>query len=200
VDVLLETPRLILRRFTPEDVDHLVALDSDPDVMFRITGGAPTPREEIVDDYLPAFLDYYRRGDRWGFWAVDERESGDFLGWFHLRPGEGHPDDEPELGYRLAKASWGKGYATEGSAALVDRAFAECGASRVVAETMTVHQASRRVMEKVGMRLVRTFYADWPYPIPGDEQGDVEYAITRAEWEDRRAAARNSVTGSKPRV
>jgi RimJ/RimL family protein N-acetyltransferase len=47
---------------------------------------------------------------------------------------------------------------------------------------MVVNVASRRVMEKAGMRLVRTFTQDWPYPIPGDEHGDVEYAVTRAEW------------------
>jgi RimJ/RimL family protein N-acetyltransferase len=187
MDVLLTTPRLTLRRFTADDVDNLVELDSDADVMIMITGGELTTRAEIVDEYLPAFLAYYEAGDRWGFWAVEERVSGEFIGWFHLRPGDGHPDDDPELGYRLRKAFWGRGYATEGAAALVDRAFAECGASRVWAQTVTVHSASRRVMEKVGMRLLRTFEADWPYKIPGDEEGDVEYAITRPEWEGRYA-------------
>lgn len=184
--ILLTTERLVLRRFTPDDADLLIDLDSDPDVMFRITGGAPTPPQEIRDDYLPAFLAYYDRGDRWGFWAALEAAAGEFVGWFHLRPAPGHPDDEPELGYRLRKAFWGKGYASEGSIALVDRAFAECGAGRVVAETMAVHTASRRVMEKAGMTLSREFRADWPVRIPGDEYGDVEYAITRAEWEARR--------------
>jgi RimJ/RimL family protein N-acetyltransferase len=58
---------------------------------------------------------------------------------------------------------------------------------RVVAETMVVHGASRRVMEKAGMTAARTFHQDWPYPIPGHEQGDVEYEITREQWERRRA-------------
>ena len=53
---------------------------------------------------------------------------------------------------------------------------------RVVAQTMAVHLASRRVMEKAGMRLVRSFPTVWPVRIPGDEEGEVEYAITRAEW------------------
>jgi len=48
---------------------------------------------------------------------------------------------------------------------------------------MTVNLASRRVMEKAGLKYVRTFDADWPYKIEGDEEGDVEYALTRAEWE-----------------
>jgi RimJ/RimL family protein N-acetyltransferase len=54
---------------------------------------------------------------------------------------------------------------------------------RVVAETMVVNTASRRVMEKAGLTLVRTFHQEWPDRIPGDEHGDVEYALTRADWE-----------------
>ncbi|GEA86655.1 GNAT family acetyltransferase [Cellulomonas cellasea DSM 20118] len=184
--VHLMTERLTLRELTADDVDLLVELDADPAVMHHVTGGVPTPRAEVVDEILPAFLAYYARGDGYGFWAAVERGSEEFLGWFHLRPGEGRPHDEPELGYRLRRAAWGHGFATEGARALVDTAFSDLGAARVVAEAMAVHTASRRVMEKCGMRLVRTFHADWPYPIPGDEQGDVEYAITRAEWEAAR--------------
>jgi RimJ/RimL family protein N-acetyltransferase len=64
----------------------------------------------------------------------------------------------------------------------VDLAFEELGARRVHANAMAVNVASRRVMEKVGLHLVRTFHADWPVRIPGDEEGDVEYAVTREEW------------------
>ncbi len=53
---------------------------------------------------------------------------------------------------------------------------------------MVVNVASRRVMEKAGLRYVRTFHADWPVRIPGDEQGDLEYGIDRGEWEHDRAA------------
>ena len=178
----LETERLTLRRFTPDDVDLLVELDSDPEVMFWITGGRTTSREEIETDVLPAFLGYYEKYEGYGFWAAIERASGAFLGWFHFRPAPGHPDDEPELGYRLRRSTWGKGYGTEGSIALIDRGFRDFGVRRVLAETMAVNTASRRVMEKAGMQLVRTFYQDWPDKIPGDEHGDVEYAITRDEW------------------
>jgi RimJ/RimL family protein N-acetyltransferase len=55
----------------------------------------------------------------------------------------------------------------------------------VYATTMAVNLGSRRVMEKAGMRLVRLFYGEWPDAIPGDEHGDVEYAITRAVWAAR---------------
>jgi hypothetical protein len=117
------------------------------------------------------------------------------VGWFHLRRRADRPADEPELGYRLRRSAWGKGYATEGSRELIERAFAELGAQRVWAETMVVNSASRRVMEKAGLKYVRTFHADWPEKIEGDEEGDVEYALTRAEWEERdlaRIAARNN--------
>lgn len=179
----LETERLLLRQFTPDDADLLVKLDGDPRVMWFITGGAPTSRAEIEDDVLPAFVDYYQRLPGYGFWAALEKSSGKFLGWFHFRPAPGDPQDQPELGYRLRHAAWGKGYATEGSRALIAKGYTEFGVQRVVASTMAVNAASRRVMEKSGMRLVRTFVADWPVSIPGDEHGDVEYAITRDEWE-----------------
>ncbi|WP_051265558.1 GNAT family N-acetyltransferase [Nakamurella lactea] len=181
--VFAETKRLTLRRITTDDVDNLVELDADPDVMFWITGGRPTPREEVVDDILPAFLDYYRRYPGYGFWAVIEKSTGGFLGWVHFRPAEGDPADDAELGYRLKKSAWGKGYATEASRAVLDRGFADFGVRRVHAETMVVNTASRRVMEKCGLSLVRIFHQDWPDHIPGDEHGDVEYAITREEWD-----------------
>lgn len=186
--VFLETPRLVLRQFTAADVDLLVELDSDPAVVHFITGGRTTPRTEIEQDVLPAFLGYYERFPGYGFWAAAERSTARFIGWFHLRPGPDHPDNEPELGYRLRKAAWGRGYATEGSQALIDKAFGELGATRVVAETMVVNTGSRRVMEKCGMTLARQFHQEWPYPIPGDEHGDVEYEVTRESWTSHRHA------------
>jgi RimJ/RimL family protein N-acetyltransferase len=183
VEIFLETDRLQLRPFTEDDVDDLVELDGDPDVMHFVTGGRPTPREEVESEVLPAFLDYYARFAGYGFWAAIEKASGEFLGWFHLRPAKGAPPDEAELGYRLRKSAWGKGYATEGSRALIDKGFAELGVRRVVAFTLAVHVASRRVMEKAGLSYVRTFHPPWPDRIEGDEKGDVEYALLRSEWE-----------------
>lgn len=186
--VYLESERLILRRFTLDDLDALAELDADPAVMRFITGGVPTTREEIAADHLPAFLAYYERGDRWGFWAAVEKSSGTFLGWFHLRPHEGDPDDEPELGYRLIASAWGQGYATEGSRALIRKAFTELGARRVYAQTMAVHTASRRVMKKAGLRFERSFVADWPVRIEGNEYGDVEYSLTLEQWTSEQPA------------
>jgi len=178
-DQELVTSRLRLRRFTADDVEHLVSLDADPDVMRYVTGGVTTSRREIEDEVLPAFLGYQERGSMYGFWAAEDVGTGEFFGWFHLRPAVGAPPDVPELGYRLKRTAWGRGLATEGSQALINFAFEIGGATRVVAETMAVNIASRRVMEKAGMRLVRSFHQDWPFPMEGAEFGDVEYAIDR---------------------
>ncbi|GIH89849.1 GNAT family N-acetyltransferase [Planobispora siamensis] len=188
--VFLETDRMVLRRFTEADEDHLVELDGDPEVMRFINGGRPTPREEIRDDVLPAFLGYYERFEGYGFWAAVERSTGQFLGWFHFRPQKGDPPDQPELGYRLRRSAWGRGYATEGSRALIRKGFTELGVRRVVASTMTVNTGSRRVMEKSGLRLVRTFHQEWPEIIEGSEHGDVEYALDRESWEARQTGNR----------
>ncbi len=185
VHVFLETERLLLRRFTDDDIDQLVQLDGDPEVMRYVTGGRSTPREEVETEILPAFLGYYERYAGFGFWAAVEKSSGDVLGWFHFRPESPDRPDEVELGYRLRRSAWGKGYATEGSRALIEKGFAELSVMRVYATTMVVNVASRRVMEKAGLRFVRTFHQPWPYPIEGDEKGDVEYALSRAEWEER---------------
>ena len=88
MQVFLETERLVLRRFTEDDVDLLVELDADPEVMRYINGGEPTSRAEVVDEVLPAFLDYYKRYPGYGFWAAIEKSTGEFLGWFHFRPAE----------------------------------------------------------------------------------------------------------------
>ena len=188
--IFLETERLVLRQFTVDDVENLVELDSDPDVMHFITGGRPTPRREIETDVLPGFLDYYERFDGYGFWAAMEKSSGRFVGWFHFRPAKAAQPDEVELGYRLHRSVWGMGYATEGSRALIHKGFTELGVQRVVAFTMVVHVASRRVLENAGLRYVRTFHEPWPYPIPGDEEGDVEYTLSRAEWEEQMSSRR----------
>jgi RimJ/RimL family protein N-acetyltransferase len=193
--ILLETDRLLLRRFTAADLDNLVALDSDPAVMRFITDGRPTPREEIEYEVLPAFLRYYETFTGLGFWAAIEKSSGDFLGWFHLRPARDSPPHEAELGYRLRRAAWGKGFATEGSRALIDKGFADLGLQRIVASTMAVNLASRRVMEKSGLTYVRTFHQDWPFPIDGDEHGDVEYALSKSAWQHQQTVTRPSTNG-----
>jgi RimJ/RimL family protein N-acetyltransferase len=180
VDIVLATDRLILRRLSPADEDHLVDLDGDPEVMRYLTGGRPTPRETIRAATLPRLIDEYDRFPGLGRWAAEDRD-GTFLGWFALAPQVAQPD-QAELGYRLRRAAWGRGLATEGARALLRMAFTGRGLRRVWAETMTVNTRSRRVMERSGMRYVRTFHLDWEDPIPGTGQGEVEYEAVRAEW------------------
>jgi RimJ/RimL family protein N-acetyltransferase len=184
MSIFLETNRLTLRHFTDADEDNLVELDSDPEVMRFLNGGKPTPREEIRCQVMPALLGCYERFEGLGFWAAQDKATERFLGWFHFRPRKNEPrDGEIELGYRLRRSAWGKGYATEGSRALIRKGFTELGVERVVAETMTVNLGSRRVMEKAGLTLVRTFHRDGLDAIEGFEHGVVEYALTRTDWE-----------------
>ncbi|AUY49632.1 GNAT family N-acetyltransferase [Streptomyces sp. CB01881] len=183
--VYLATERLVLRRFTSADADRLVELDGDPEVMRYLTGGRATPREVVEDTVLPLYLAHYERYGDLSWWAAEERDGGAFLGWFEFRPTD--PQDptgrsEVELGYRLRRPAWGHGYATEGARALVRHGFTELGVRRVVAYTMAVNSGSRRVMEKSGLRYVRTFHEDYPERIPGSEHGEVEYALEAADW------------------
>jgi RimJ/RimL family protein N-acetyltransferase len=184
MQIYLETERLILRRLTGRDVENLFVLDSDPAVMRVINGGKPTPREVIETETLPQLLGFYGHTPEYGLWAAIEKSTGEFIGWLSLRCDEGDLE-KVELGYRLRQSAWGKGYATEGSQALVDKGFSELGAQRIFATTMTVNTASVRVMEKVGLKYVRTFHESWSETIEGTEEGDVEYALTRSEWEQQ---------------
>ncbi|MEW2576849.1 GNAT family N-acetyltransferase [Streptomyces syringium] len=182
----LETGRLVLRACTEADADHLLALDGDPDVMRFINGGRPTDREAIEAHTVPRLLRPYPCLGGRGYWAAEEKGTGTFLGWFEFRPLSEHSPVVVELGYRLNKAAWGSGYATEGSRALIDKGFTDLGVERVTANTMAVNTRSRHVMEKAGLSFVRSFTGDWPEAIEGSEHGDVEYELTRPEWQRRR--------------
>lgn len=165
-----ETTRLWLRPIAAEDVDLLIELDSDPEVM-RFLTGRPSTRQEVEQTVRE------RVGCRW---LAFDRVTGDFVGWFGLVPGE---NDAFDVGYRLARRWWGKGLAAEGSQALIDAAFSLLGAQRVTAQTMAVNQRSRGVMERCGMRLLRTFHLEWDDPLPGTEEGEVEYELTLDHWQ-----------------
>ena len=191
--IFLETERLILRRFTEDDVENLVELDSDPEVMRYLNGGIATPREVVEQQILQRFLSYYERYDGFGVWAAIERSSGAFIGWFSFRPHDESRPDEAEVGYRLRRSAWGRGYATEGAQALIRKGFTELGVQRVTANTYEHNSASRRVMEKVGMTLVRRYRptldeltTETSNHLSADSVWDgdeVEYALTKAEWE-----------------
>lgn len=173
---VVETERLVLRPITLDDVDLLVDLDSDPEVMRHLTG-RPSAREDVeavVRDHLG-----YR-------WIATHTVSGAFVGWFGLVP---TGDASHEVGYRLRREWWGRGLAREGTKRLVDAAFAVLGARTVTGQTMAVNTRSRAVMERCGMRHTRTFHLEWDDPLPGAEEGEVEYEITREEWQRAEDAA-----------
>lgn len=190
-NILLETERLVLRRFTADDLDHLFELDNDPQVMRWINGGVPVSRRVIQNEILPTFLIYDGRHPAFGFWAACDNNGGSFLGWFSLRP-TGTRAGDALLGYRLRRAAWGQGYATEGVRALIDKAFSEPGVRRIVATTYEKNLASRRVMEKAGLTLIRrfrltpadlqqadTFHSGSLEVWDGD---DLEYALEKSDW------------------
>ncbi|WUJ69154.1 GNAT family N-acetyltransferase [Kribbella soli] len=173
----LETERLTLSRFTPADVELLVALDSDPEVM-RFLTGQPTPRAEIENVVLPEILKVYAEHPRLGTFKAEAAEG--FIGWFGLQPTS--DAKTAGVGYRLNRAAWGKGYATEGTKALIEHAFG-LGMEQVVADTMAVNHRSRAVMRRSGLRFLKIHHEHFDDPLPGTEFGEVLYGVDRATWE-----------------
>jgi RimJ/RimL family protein N-acetyltransferase len=193
VEPELVTGRLVLRRFMAADVGNLLTLDGDPEVMRYLEPTVKT-RAEVEAAVLPLFLGRHQRYPGFGRWAADTSDGGDFVGWFGLRPVRPSeaaivdwPDAPPgsgvaEIGYRLRRSAWGRGYATEGARALVRRAFTELAVDEIVATTMAVNARSRAVMERAGLRYARTVHLTWAEPLDGNEHGDVEYRLRREEW------------------
>ena len=160
VSPLLQTARLSLRRLAEADAGLLFELDRDPEVT-RHTG----PGHATVEEYRAKIRNEFLRYDAHPVAGLFLAEAaGEFLGWFMLRPGPDYRfaattgwdrSSDIELGYRLKRHAWGKGIATEGSAALVARAFAEPTVTGVVACALMANRGSTRVMEKVGLAPVR---------------------------------------------
>jgi len=174
---------MYFREFRAEDAQGLFELDGDPEVMRFISKGQPTLLSQIQNEIIPRFLDYYGQSPPRGFWAAHLRATDEFIGWFHLRPDKISPD-EMELGYRLKRSVWGRGLATEGSRALIGKAFREWGYGKVSARTMATNLASRRVMEKAGLTFECEFHYDvdvlhgW---IEEEERRAVKYSVTSAQ-------------------
>jgi RimJ/RimL family protein N-acetyltransferase len=182
--IFLETDRLRLRRFTPDDADALYGLDADPDVIrWTNPDGRRAPYAFYRDVLLPRNLAFYEKHAGYGYWVAEEKATGGFLGWFHFRPGREDPD-EIELGYRLQKSAWGQGYATEGSRALIRKGFIELGTVRVSATALAANRASIRVMEKAGLRLERDYIYEFTDPETGrmTEHPAVQYALDRRDF------------------
>ncbi|MEV4799162.1 GNAT family N-acetyltransferase [Nonomuraea sp. NPDC049421] len=183
----LRTDRIDLVPLADEHLEHEIELDSDPEVMRYLTGRART-REEVEAAHRLR-LETAGRVPGLGFWAGFV--AGEFVGWWILEPPEradqGPVAGQAELGYRLLRRFWRQGLAGEGARELLRHGFEDLGLDRVFAETMAVNAASRATMASLGMTYVRTFHQDWDDPLPGGEQGEVEYAITRDQWLSHRA-------------
>jgi RimJ/RimL family protein N-acetyltransferase len=181
---LLRTDRLLLAPLAGEHLELEVGLDADPEVMRYLTGRARS-RQEVTATHAQR-LALAHKVDGLGYWMAFRRADDEFIGLMMLPPAHGpdQPDDPSvaELGYRLVRRHWRQGFAAEASRALLRHAFDTVGQSRVIARTMAVNTGSRAVMTAVGMRYVRTWFPSWYDPLPGADQGEVEYEITLPMW------------------
>jgi RimJ/RimL family protein N-acetyltransferase len=195
----LKSSRILLVPLADLHLELEVELDSDPEVMrFLGNGRARTPAE--VEQLHARRMAAAGLVPGLGFWVGFVDAS--FVGWWVLEPpegaGHGRMGEQAELGYRLLRRYWRQGLASEGARELVRHGFEDLGLVRIFAETMAVNAASRATMAAVGMRLVRTFHRDWDEPIPGSDQGEVEYAITRLEWPAERGSTRRHRPSTGP--
>jgi ribosomal-protein-alanine N-acetyltransferase len=142
----LTTGRLILRRWRDDDRAPFAALNADPVVMEHFV----TPLSREQSDQLVDRVERHFEEHGWGLWAVEERATGTFIGFTGLWP----PNWKPELveiGWRLAKEHWGKGYATEAARAAIEDGFDRVGCDEIVSFTTVGNIRSQRVMQKLGM-------------------------------------------------
>ncbi|MDQ3648703.1 MAG: GNAT family N-acetyltransferase [Acidobacteriota bacterium] len=166
----VETARLRLRPFAPDDLRTFGVMQSDPDVMKYIGDGKPRDEEQVI-----AWVE--RNTQRWmqhglGIWAVTLAGPETLLGWCGLGMLDG--TDEVEVGYGFDKSYWNLGYASEAARASLRFGFGTFNLERIVAVSIPDNFASQRVMKKLGMKYVRQAFhynADVAY-----------YAVTRNEF------------------
>ena len=172
---ILETERLILRVPEPQDFEPWVAFSADPEVQ-RFFGG-PQDRNLAWRTMSGMAGGWLSRG--FSMFSVIEKESGRWVG----RIGPWQPEGWPgtEVGWGLARESWGKGYATEAATACIDWAFDELGWDEVIHTIETANVNSAKVAERLGSRILRQAVLPAPLNLPVDVWGQ-----SRAEWMGRR--------------
>ncbi|MGO9488498.1 MAG: GNAT family N-acetyltransferase [Solirubrobacteraceae bacterium] len=160
----LETERLLLRRWQPADLDPFAAMNADPAVMEHFP--ATLSRRDSGRAIARIEAEFEREG--FGLWAVEVRGGPRFAGFVGLTRVEGELPFAPavEVGWRLARAQWGRGLATEAAGAALEDGFARLALAQIVAYTAVANLRSRRVMERLGMRRDRA--GDFVHPLLGD--------------------------------
>ena len=142
----IETERLRLRMFRDSDLDGLAALFADRDVMRYVGNGHPCDRAEAKKALDSIVAHWERHG--FGRWAVEDKQTGEFIGYGGLRSLFG----TPEVVYHLARRQWGKGLATEMARASLEFGFQQRNFDCIVAVAKPANTASIHVMKKLGMR------------------------------------------------
>jgi ribosomal-protein-alanine N-acetyltransferase len=145
----LRTERLVLRQWRPADRAPFAALNADPEVMAYFPAALTRKQSDALVDAVEAHIE--REG--WGLWALEVRDTGAFAGFTGLaRPRfDAHFTPAVEVGWRLARAAWGHGYATEAARAAAAFGFDALELSEIVSFTAAGNRRSRAVMERLGM-------------------------------------------------
>ena len=147
MSVVLRTERLLLREWRESDRDAWAAMNADPEVMEHFPATLDRAAADAAFDRIGGTL--AERG--WGLWAVEH--DGAFLGFTGLAPVgfEAHFTPATEIGWRLARSAWGRGFATEAARVALDYAWNDLGLDAVVSLTSVGNTRSRAVMERLGM-------------------------------------------------
>jgi RimJ/RimL family protein N-acetyltransferase len=178
----LSTSRLRLRQWRESDLEPFAALNADPQVMEFM----PARLSRSESDALARRSESEIAAQGFGFWAVELRETGDFVGFVGLRTAsfEAHFTPSVEIGWRLARTSWGKGFATEAAGRCLRFAFDTLALSEVVSFTVPANLRSRAVMERLGMRRAASDDFEHPRLPPGSPlRPHVLYRLARSTWE-----------------
>lgn len=177
----IETDRIILRPWKERDRQPFAEMSADPAVMEHLL---PMNSREAADGWIDRRMAHLAEHG-FTFWALEAKESGDFLGAVGLlRIGyNAHFSPAVEVGWRVARPFWGQGYALEAAAASIRFGFENLGLSEVIANTVAQNTRSRRVMEKLGM----SHNAEDDFDHPGIPEGhplrpQVLYRLPRDHW------------------
>ncbi|MFE6868176.1 GNAT family N-acetyltransferase [Kitasatospora sp. NPDC057692] len=144
----LHTDRLVLRRWRAADLEPWAAMNADPEVREHL--GAVLTREQSDASVARFEADFDRRG--YGWWAVEVRATGEFVGFAGLDDvDDGLPFTGVEIGWRLARPAWGHGYATEAARAVLAHGFGALALPGILAVTTAGNLRSQAVMRRLGM-------------------------------------------------